>query len=380
MRRATTSAPGSLRVHALIDSLTWGGAEMLLGDMAVGAPECGLELSVGYLVPTAELPAAERLRRQGIEPTPVPIEGLLRPAALRRVRMHLRALAPDVVHTHLEYADTLGGLAARSLRIPTVSTLHVMEWGTGPREGTKARLAALARRACAARVIAVSDAARAAYLERRWDSPRHVVTIRNGSAARPAPGAGRALRAELGLDPGDVVIALVGVLREGKGHEVAAAAVRALRSRFPRLRLLVAGDGPYRGEVEAIMSELGDAAVMCGHRDDVMAVLDASDVLVHPSRVDAFPTSLLEAMAAGLPIVATAVGGIPEIVEHGSSGLLLGTFPRPQQLAEALEGLLADESRRREMGERGRERFEREFGVWPWCRRLRALYEEVLGR
>jgi len=374
-----TSRP--LRVHALISSLTWGGAEMLLSEFAAGAPAAGIELSVGFLEDRDGNPAAARLRKNGVEPILAQIHGprpLLNRGDHRTVRRHLEKVSPDVLHTHLGYADMLGGLAARSLGIPTVSTLHIMEWPHGvrqPRPYAKERLMSLVRRRCARLVVAVSEAARRAYLETGWDVPEHVVTVHNGIVAVNRPGAGRAVRERLGLAADDLVASMVTVLRRGKGHDAAIAAVAELAERFPRLRLVIAGDGPDRAEIERLAEPLGARVVLAGHIDDVMALLDATDVLLHPTRVDAFPTALLEAMAAGVPIVATAVGGIPEIIESGTSGVLIAPPPRPRAIADALGSLLGDERLRRRLGERGRERFAREFTAEAWATRMRSVYE-----
>lgn len=367
-----------LRVLAVIDSLNWGGAEGLLADFGRACAPAGVQLSVAYLAELHGSPAAARLREAGIEPAFVPIAGLARPSALRAVRRHLAATAPDIVHTHLAYADVLGGVAARSLAIPALSTVHVMCWEAGARERAKALLAARVRRSCAARVIAVSDSAREAYLATGWDAPGRVVTVRNGSAALAQPGAGAALRAQLGLGADDLVAGMVTVLRPGKGHDVAVAAVAALRERFPRLRLLVAGDGPSAPEVRRLAACLGGAAVLTGHRDDVMALLDALDVLVHPTRADALPTVLLEAMVARVPIVATAVGGIPEIVEHGRTGVLLRPGAGAAELARALAPLLSNAAVRGRLAGQARRELEAQFTAERWLTRMCALYEEVL--
>lgn len=365
------------RVHVVIDSLTWGGAELLLGDLAAAAPDAGIELSVGYLSSQDGNVAADRLRRNGIEPQPIPVRGLLNPASILSVRRHLAERDPDVVHTHLEYADTLGCAAARSLGIPALSSLHVMHWGQDFRERSRARLAAFVRRRCTHRVVAVSDAARRAYLANGWDSEQHLVTLPNGSAADAQRGRGRAVRSELGLRQDDLVVTMLTVLRPGKGHDVAGSAAATLAERFPRLRLLIAGDGPSRPDVERALRPLGDRAVMAGHRDDVMAVLDASDVLLHPSSFDAFPTGLIEAMAAAVPVLATRVGGIPEIVVDGETGVLIDAPPAADALTAALAPLLADGDLRRTLGARGRERYSSEFTAARWVRRLAALYREA---
>jgi glycosyltransferase involved in cell wall biosynthesis len=352
---------------------------MLLAELAAALPAAGVEPSVTYLADLDGSPAVPRLRERGVEAVLVPMTLLHDPRGLVRLRRHLAALAPDLVHTHLGYADLLGSAAARSLGLPSVATLHVMEWPRSGKDAVRERLMSAARRRLAARVVAVSEAGRLAYLARGWDEPEHVVTIHNGVAAQARPGAGVAVRAQLGLAPGDLVVATLSVLRAGKGHDVAIDAVARLRERFPRLRLLIVGEGSARPQVQRAAAALGDGAVLAGHRDDVMAVLDAVDLLVHPSRIDAFPTALLEAMAAGVPAVATAVGGIPEIVEDGLTGVLIAAPADGASLATALEPLLADRAVRRCLADAGRGRFAREFSSDRWAQRLRALYDDVLA-
>jgi glycosyltransferase involved in cell wall biosynthesis len=375
-----------LRVHILIDSLTWGGAEMLLADLAAGAKSASIELSVAYLSDVNGSPSAEGLRRQGIEPELVPVRRMLEARAVPRLRRHLARVAPDVVHTHLALADVLGTVAARSLGIPSVSTIHLLaRQATGRRYDAswrgraRDRLAALVRRRAGARVIAVSDAAREAYLQTGWDDSSHVVTVHNGIARTARQSAGERVRAELGIEPDALVVSTVTVLRAGKGHDLAIEAVRRLIGRFPRMRLVLLGDGPAREEIHRLVAPLGPAAILTGHRDDVMDLLMATDVLLHPTQVDAFPTALLEAAAAEVPVIATAVGGIPEIVEDGRTGFLLAFPPRPDTLAERLEALLADESLRRSLGRAAREDFLQRFTADRWLARLRAVYDDVLA-
>jgi glycosyltransferase involved in cell wall biosynthesis len=174
-------------------------------------------------------------------------------------------------------------------------------------------------------------------------------------------------------------VAIVAVLRPGKGHDVAIEAVRELLPRFPRLRLLIVGDGPARGEVERLAAPLGEAALLLGHRGDVVDVLRASDVLLHPTSMDAFPTVLLEAGAVGLPTIATAVGGIPEIVADGRSGMLVSAPPATAAVVPLLERLLGDDALRERLGAAARERFDAEFTAQRWAARLREIYDAVLA-
>lgn len=372
-------APGRLRVHALIDTLGVGGAEMVLAEFAAVAQLAGIELSVGYLAEAEVEHAAARLRRAGVQPRRVGIPGHLGPAAFLAVRRQIAQLRPDVVHTHLGYADLLGGLAARSLGIPTVATLH----GDVDLDNRRARLRRdamrLARRVSAERLIAVSEAARAAYVAGGSYPPGRVVVVRNGIAGTALPGAGQEVRRELGLEPEHLVVAMISSLRREKAHDLAFAAVRELVVSMPEVRLLVVGDGRLRAEVARAAKPLGDRVVLAGFRDDTMAVLDATDVLLHPSRHDALPTTIIEAMAAGTPVLATRVGGIPELIDDGVSGILLAPPPVPSEIAAVLAGLLRDPARRRQLAAAGRARFEREFTARRWAICIEELYRDVLS-
>jgi glycosyltransferase involved in cell wall biosynthesis len=367
-----------LRVHVLIDSLGVGGAEVLLADYAAVAAAGGVRLSVGHLKDGGPAHVAARLRAAGVEPACVAIGPRLGPAALRRVRRHLAAVRPDLVHTHLGYADLLGGPAARSLGLPTVATVHSHAAPVAVRDRVKARLMTGARNACATRVIAVSESARAACVA-AGAAPGRVVVVHNGIVGRADPGAGVRVRAQLGLGDRDLVVAMVSSLRPEKGHDVALEALRLLLPRFGALRLVVVGDGPLRPWLERAAAALGDRVVLVGYRPDVLAVLDAADVLLQPSRADAFPTAALEAMAASVPVVATDVGGVAEIVRDGASGALVAPPPSGPAFAAALAPLLAEPALRRRLGAAGRARFEAEFTAARWAERLRQVYVEVLG-
>jgi glycosyltransferase involved in cell wall biosynthesis len=371
-----------LRVHALIDSLTWGGAETLLADFAAGAPAAGIELTVGYLQDFDGSPSAAALRARGIEPELVGVRKLLDAESMWKVGRHIARIRPDVLHTHLGAADVQGTLAARSLRIPSVSTIHLVAPATAAaarREAARQRLMATARRHGSRRVIAVSEAARTAYLHAGLDDDRHVTTVHNGISIRTPAVARSVTRSRLGIAPDAPVVAMASVLRAGKGHDVAFEAMRRLLPRFPDLQLVVAGDGPLRAEVERQAADLGPAVRFLGFRRDVMDLLAASDALLLPSRMDAFPTNLLEAAAVGVPAVATAVGGIPEIIEDGTTGLLIPDPPTAGAIADALGRLLGDADLRRTMGEAGRRRFSAHFTAERWALRCRAVYDEVLN-
>ncbi len=368
-----------LRVLHVLAGLYAGGAELLLFELAKAAPRADLEISVCALGGRTEGPAGARLRSIGVELWSLGMRSLLDPRDFRRLRAHIREVAPDVVHTHLLYPDILGGLAARSAAVPSVSTIHSDGISGDRRDRLKERAAGWVRRHCDARVIAVSERARRSYLATGWDTPERVVTIKNAVDARPVPGAGAAVRKRLGIDAEAPVAMMLSVLRPEKRHLMALEATRAIVRTRPDFRLLIVGDGVERERIAAAAADLGEAVIMCGHSDEPMAMLDAADLLLHCSSTEGFPTALVEAMAASTPIVAVGVGGIPELVSDDENGTLLPPPGEVGEIAAAVDALLADPVRRRRLGEAGRRRYEEELTADHWVRRLRSLYEEVLA-
>jgi glycosyltransferase involved in cell wall biosynthesis len=369
-----------LRVLALIENLEIGGAQAVLAQFANTARDVGVELSVACLGGLEDNRVHDELRAAGIAPVNLDAPRRIGPRALKLVASQIATVRPDVVHTHLDTADFLGGIAARWMRVRAVCSLHATEWTSRDLHGrTRLALMAAARRHCADRVIAVSHSARTAYIARGWDTPERVLTIHNGIDVSPRPGSGAAVRRELGLEPDDFVVGMIAPLRRVKGHDIAIETARLLRTTTPRVRLLIAGEGAWRSEVTRLAEPLGETVVQTRARSDVMSLLDALDVSLHPSRSDAFPTSMLEAMAASVPVVASAVGGIPEVVEDGSSGMLVSPPFTPQRFADALRQLIHAPGRRSELAAGGRARYQNRFTAGPWARRTRSVYETVLG-
>jgi glycosyltransferase involved in cell wall biosynthesis len=375
--QADTSAPvDEIAVLVLIDHLVMGGAEMLLSQFAKAAPAAGIQLTVASLDELEGNPAAGPLRQAGVEPINLGLPGRPNLHAAATVRRHFAAVRPDIVHTHLGDAALIGGVAGRSLRIPVVSTIHTIEWG----RDLQTRLRQEVVKRCAARVVAVSDTASRIYAERGFSRPGQLVTIRNGVDAGAMPGAGKEVRRELGWSGEDLVVGMVSTLRPVKAHDVAIAAISRLSDQYPALKLLIVGGGPAWDEIARLAGPLGDRVAMVGRQTNVMRYLDAADVCLHPSHAEAFPTTLIEAMAASASVLATAVGGIPEIVEDGSTGVLIPPPPSADAVARALASLLADPHRRRILGEAGRRAYEARFTAGPWVRATREMYDAVLAQ
>jgi glycosyltransferase involved in cell wall biosynthesis len=226
-------------------------------------------------------------------------------------------------------------------------------------------------------IIACSQEDRSRMIERQGIAPTAVRLVPNGIDGR-SPTPCRDVRAELGIASGAPVVGSVGALRAEKRFDVLLRAVSELAPRCPGMRVVIVGEGAERPRLEALAAELGlgDALLMLGARGDVPDVLEAFDVAVVSSDFEGSPLSVMEYMEAGLPVVATAVGGLPQLVHDGVHGVLV---PRrePSALAAAIEALVADPERGRALGAAGRERRRAEFDVDIMVGRVESLYEEL---
>jgi glycosyltransferase involved in cell wall biosynthesis len=289
----------------------------------------------------------------------------------------VRALrGTPIVHTYLVSANLYGALAARLAGVPAVVTSRrdtgfsrnwrlrlVEEWLVNPR---------------VVRVAAVCPAvAREARRERGLSAER-VVTIPNGvdtAEFDPALHPREAARSRLGLAGDDAALGVIAHLSPVKGHADLLAAMARIVEARPRARLFVVGDGVLRAELEAKCRALGltGRVVFTGARPDVAAVLAALDVVVVPSHTEGLSNALLEAMAMARPVVATAVGGNPDAVEAGTTGLLVP--PRdPEALAASVLGLLERPDEARRLGEAARRRVLAEFSLDRMVAGYEALY------
>jgi glycosyltransferase involved in cell wall biosynthesis len=366
----------SVRVIQIIHSLAPGGAESLLVGLARVAPGAGVQVAVLPLVRCPDQSLTAELRKLGVTVFDLGLVSRWDLRAIPRAERAVRAWGPDVIHTHLKHADLVGAAVGRRLGIPVISTLHVIESAPTPLGRAKRGAAAAARGAFAARTITVSEAQRHWYVSSfPQRGSRGVVTVHNGVPPLGEVACRRSARRELGLPDDAVAAVALGLLREGKGHGTLLDAVASLHE-LHDMRLLIAGDGPLRERLQRAAQGLEDRVRFLGYRGDVPALLAAADLVVHPSEEDAFPTALLEALRANRSIVATRVGGIPEIVTP-DVGLLVPPKD-PGALAAAMRLLIEDPARRCELGRAAGERFAREFDATAWAARLRALYDEVL--
>jgi glycosyltransferase involved in cell wall biosynthesis len=208
--------------------------------------------------------------------------------------------------------------------------------------------------------------------------PKKILHVPNGIAAPPPP-TGADVRAELGIPAGAPVIGTVSVLRPQKALDVFIRASAQLLRESPDLRVILSGDGPLKDELTELVHSLGvqDRLLMLGYRSDVPDVLAALDVAVQSSAFEGSPLAVMEFMESARPIVATRVGGVPDLIEDGVHGLLVDAGDEAG-LATAIRRMLADPEGARRMGEAARERRRHEFTVDVMVRRFERLYERLM--
>jgi glycosyltransferase involved in cell wall biosynthesis len=304
---------------------------------------------------------------------------LLDPGALRGLLRLLHEEEIDLIHAQLQDATIFAAAAHKLTGIPIVVTRHLIDddaqnW----RRRMRNRLEQFAIRHTVARIITVSDAARDSYAARLRLPPSRFQTIYNGiDLERFGPSEDKVmLRRALHLPGEGPLVVMVGVMRPGKGQDVAIDAMRSLTG----VHLLLVGDGkpPFRTDLEARARGLEACVHFWGQRLDVPEILRAADLLILPSDNEALPTVLIEAGASALPVIATRVGGIPEIVDDDITGILIP--PRdPAALAGAIRRLADDPGAARAMGQRAYERVRGIFTLPNQAEQTMALYQTVVG-
>jgi glycosyltransferase involved in cell wall biosynthesis len=366
---------GALRVLWLTKGLGPGGAERLLVALARTIDQDRFSCSAAYLLPEKHHLVAE-LTEAGVEA--LCLDGAddhdLRWARRLRRLVHERRI--DVVHIHAPYPAAVARPVLRSLgrRRPALVYTEHNSWDG---YGLATRWAnALTYPLDDAR-LAVSPAALAsmpAPFRRRTEVLIHGIDLAGAAAHR----SGRErVRAELEVSATTVLVVTVANLRAHKDYPTLLGAVRRALDTGTAIRVVAVGQGPLEEEVRDLAARmgLGDAFQLVGYRADVLDVLAAGDIFTLSSMAEGYPVALMEALALGLPVVATAVGGIPEAVRSGVEGL---TVParRPDLLGDALAALAGDPQKRAVFGAAARERSAL-FDIRRATERIEAVYDDV---
>jgi glycosyltransferase involved in cell wall biosynthesis len=232
----------------------------------------------------------------------------------------------------------------------------------------------------ASRLIAVSEALQCELTEVWPEAAEKTVSIPNGVDTSAGPVADPArCRATFELPLQGPLVGMMARLAPGKGIDEFIRAGRLLADRWPEVRLVVAGDGPLRGEAQALCAQLGmeGRLYLVGEIASPRELVGALDMLVVASTSEGSSVAAMEAMASGKPVVATAVGGVPEVVADGETGVLVRPGD-PEALAAGIEALLRDPEKARRMGEHGRQRAAAKFDVRQMVARTKQVYADLL--
>lgn len=350
---------------------------MLLAQIrALGGPGSGYIVAVLDEQRHGPNEFAEAVRKAGGRVVECPGTAWALPIAVARMAQAIRRRNVRVICTHDYKANLAGVMAGALTRVPIVAVFHGRtshDWKVRLYE----RLDEYVMRLCRS-IVAVSRAS-GDVLERRGHHGRRVRVISNGvdvDERRNAPALD--VRKELGLPAEGPLVVYLGRISAEKGLGFLVEAAAGMARRWPDLRVLILGDGPETARLRADVEARGleEHLRLIGFRQDVRPYLRAMDLLVLPSFTEGMPVSILEAFAWEKPVVASRVGGVPEVVEHGVSGLLVEPGDA-EALAAAIGELIADPDRARRMGEVAGRRVRERFGSGRQAAEFKALFDTV---
>ncbi|MBO9540913.1 glycosyltransferase [bacterium] len=369
-----------MRVLEVLASGAVGGGSTHLRDLAQG-------LDPGRFAPVVACsddgPLAAHLEAAGHPVVRIPMTSRLNPRAIAAIAERARREKVALIHSHGTRAALCGAPAAALCGVPHLYTVH--GWSFHQRGSALAETAARSCEAVASRlsrqVVCVSHADQRSGLAHGILSPQRSRVIPNGidpARFRPDPAARARMREALGVAEGEPLIGLFGRLTRQKAQGVFLRAAAEVLAREPATRFMLVGDGEDRVALAALSAGLGlgGRLLMLGSRSDVPALLAATDVFVLPSLWEGLPIALLEAMACGVPVIASAVDGSLEVVQPGLSGLLVPPG-EVAPLAEAILALIRTPALAARLAAAGRERV---LALYPLSRMIaaiEALYAEV---
>lgn len=367
------------RVLHVIGGGEIGGAERHVLSLLTGLEQYGYLPS---LICLCQGPFCQKAAECGIVAETIEMKGKLDITKVAPLRDYMRQHKIDIVHTHGVRANLVARKAAKSLGLPVVTTFH-----SAVSHDYSSRLAAIVAGVITKSTnkhtdefIAISDSIRADVLQMQVN-PDIVTTIYNGVDFSGAPADSRSRwRSRLGIAENETVVGMVARLHEVKGHVYLFEALNAIRKDMPDIKLVLVGEGPLRESLEVKISELDlqNNVIMTGFIENLRGIYQAFDVACLPSLMEGMGITLLEAMHEGTPVLASNVGGIPELVRNGIDGLLVEPA-NPEEIAEGLKKLLGDSELRKKIAESAKGRAEK-FSRPVMLSSTANIYDRLLER
>jgi glycosyltransferase involved in cell wall biosynthesis len=341
----------------------------------------GVEVRMCVLTASGGDQFVDALRAEGVGTTRLPAGPDVSPATVARLLSEMRTFRPDLVHTHLVHADVHGQLAAAVARIPGISSVH--DTSAFFRKEPYRSAGRLVGRVARCR-IAISEHV-ADFLRRTGlGRPGRIRIVPYGidADALQSHAAFRApVRRDLQIGDGEFALGVASRLVPGKGHDDLIAAVARAAAQDPAIKLVVAGDGPERARLESLAGRLCSPGTVrfVGFLEDIGPFMHACDALAFPTRPElseGFGLAALEAMAASRPVIASAVGSLPEVVDDGVTGVLVAPAS-VDALASAILELSCDRARCERLGANGAMRARTTFSLERMVRSTIRVYEDV---
>ena len=291
-----------------------------------------------------------------------------------RLTQYIQTSSPDLVHCHSRRgADVLGGLAASFADVPAVVSRRV--------DNTEMRLMAALRYRPFRKIIAISEAIAAVLRDHDVDADK-IEVIRDAvdTARFEKPVDIGAFRKEFSIPKEATIIGAAGQLIPRKGHRYLLQAIADLRHKYPKIRLVIFGDGHLNNQLRAQAATLGLGEVVqfAGFREDLDDFMGAFDIFVHPALAEGLGVVTLKAAAAGVPVIGFDAGGLPEAIVDGETGILVSP-ENVEELRAAIASLISSDNLRQQMGAAGQQRMQSEFSIDTMADKHVDFYESVLN-
>lgn len=324
-----------------------------------------------FLVAQPESPLAKKARAENLDVLPLKMKGEADLWASLRLALLMKRKKCQLAHFHDAHSLSIGLRAASWARVPLMVAHRRVDFPLGRHYFSQKKY-----RGKLDAIIAISEGVKKVLIEGKVP-PEKIFVIPSGidlSIFEEIEDR-NFLRRELGLAADDFLVGIVAALEDHKGHKYLFQATKIVRQHSPKIKLIVVGSGSLRLELESQVHELGlqDIVFFLGFREDVPRILASLDLFVLSSHMEGLGSSLLDALACGLPVVATRAGGIPEIIHHEETGLLVP--PKDSEaLAQAIIRLYHDRQLAHKLAARGREYVQRHFSAEAMAQRIIDLY------
>jgi glycosyltransferase involved in cell wall biosynthesis len=368
-----------MRIAQMLDTLNWGGAQKMQLFLVKSLRPLGIDVTVISLShsPTSPLPA--ELQAAGARVVTFPFPKLFSPISFLKLIGFLRRERFDLVQGYLTYSNIIGSLAGRLSGTPFLGSFRNAGYDSSRISARRAKIGSFCLRHFADGILANGYAV-AEFGHRQVGADVSIDVLPNAVDASIIPQLSRdekgSLRRELVGDAERTLVLSVGRLTPQKGFDHLLQAFARVHEAHPSVALVIAGDGRQRESLAAQIRALGldGHTFLLGQRDDVPRLLAVTDIYVNSSLLEGTPVSILEAMAAGLPIVATSVGDTPYLLES-NTGILVPPSD-PEKLADALNALLSNSARRDALGKSAKAHVEKDHSPQAWTRNLLTFYSK----